>query len=191
MESGVNLCEQQFASSRWKMWRAAESASTSLNRCDLLRNIYKYPRVRSLAHTHAHTHIQPYTRPCLILWSLQGRCFLFIFPAADCYCNKTYGLIFSRSSHLKHPGQQLPQQEQEVMVVVGPTPCPPPTLNPGPTICPSYISVEQTGGPSGAAQRVQMILPSVNKDESCKRKSIKDELYALRPPSPSTPLQEL
>lgn len=121
MESGVNLCEQQFASSRWKMWRAAESASTSLNRCDLLRNIYKYPRVRSLAHT------QPYTRPCLILWSLQGCCFLLLFfPAADCYCNKTHGLIFSRSSHLKHPGQQLPQQEQEVMVVVGPTPCPPP-----------------------------------------------------------------
>lgn len=105
------------------------------------------------------------------------------FPAADCYCNKTYGLIFSRSSHLKHPGQQLPQQEQEVMVVVGPTPSPP-TPNPGPTICPSYISAEQTGWPSGAAQRVQMILPSVNKDESCKRKSIKDELYALHPPTP-------
>lgn len=28
--------------------------------------------------------------------------------------------MFSGSFHLKHPGQQLPQQEQEVMVVVGP-----------------------------------------------------------------------
>lgn len=133
MESGVNLCEQQFASSRWKMWHSAESASTSLNRCDLLRNIYKYPRVRSLAHTHAHTHTTIHTALFDIVVFSGLLFFVCFFPAADCYCNKTYGLIFSRSSHLKHPGQQLPQQEQEIMVVVGPTPClpaPPSTLDP-------------------------------------------------------------
>lgn len=34
-------------------------------------------------------------------------------------------MVFSRSVDLKHPGQQLPQQGQEVMVVVGPAHPPP------------------------------------------------------------------
>lgn len=44
----VNLCKQHFASSRWKIWHSAESASTILNCCDLLPNVSKYPRVSVL-----------------------------------------------------------------------------------------------------------------------------------------------